>query len=351
MKTYKHLYPEVCSFQNLLRAYRKARRGKRLKPAVAEFDIDLEKNLFQLRDELRRMMYEPGEYRDFIVHEPKERLISAAPFRDRVVHHAVCNVIEPIFERSFIFDSYACRKGKGTHKAIERCQSFLMRNRYVLKCDVRKFFPSIDHEVLLALVQRKIADVDLLVLLEKVIRSKVFREEIEYLDLLDMFNHEVRYKGIPIGNLTSQFFANVYLNGLDQFMKHGLRTRYYIRYMDDFLVFSDDKAYLHWVKERAREYLRSLKLEMHPKKCTVFPTATGVDFLGFRLYRSYRRIRKSNIKLFIRRLKRMRWLYGRGEMELDKIGQSVQSWVAHARHAKSDGLRTSLFNRFSFVRG
>jgi len=162
MKTYKNLYPEVWAFDNLYRAYRKARKGKRGKAPAATFEWNLEANLIQLQRELADKAYKPGPYHSFYIHEPKRRLISAAPFRDRVVHHALCRVIEPIFERRFIYDSYANRVGKGTHRALDRCQACARRNRYVLQCDVKQFFPSIDHAVLRGILARPIADKDVL---------------------------------------------------------------------------------------------------------------------------------------------------------------------------------------------
>lgn len=349
MKTYKHLYPQIYEFKNLLIAYRKARRGKRFKDTVSVFDFELEKNLYDLQEELINKTYEPGVYHNFIIYEPKERLISAAPFKDRVVHHAICNIIEPIFDRSFIYDSYACRNAKGTHKAIDRCQVFLRKNKYVLKCDIKKYFPSIDHNVLLNMLGKKIVDKDVLDLLEKIINSKVFQEEYKFYG--DLFNYTIRFKGIPIGNLTSQLFANIYLNELDQFVKHTLKSRYYVRYMDDFVIFSDDKLYLHKMKEEIGVFLQNLKLKLNNKKCIVFPYSLGVDFLGFHLYRKHRKIRKLNIKLFIKKMKRMQWEYAHGKKTLEKIRQSIESWIAHAEHANSYNLRKQIFERFSFSKG
>jgi retron-type reverse transcriptase len=173
MKTYRHLYPQVCDWDNLYLAYRKARKGKRGRPPAATFEYDQEANLLRLQQELAEKSYTPGSYHSFYIHEPKRRLISAAPFRDRVVHHVLCNVIEPIFERSFIYDSHANRKGKGTHRALDRAQQFACRFRYVLRCDLRQFFPSIDHAILRGILARKIADQDVLWLIERIITSGV----------------------------------------------------------------------------------------------------------------------------------------------------------------------------------
>jgi len=171
-KTYKHLFEKVCSFDNLYTAYIKARKGKRFKPDVDNFSYNLEHELIQLEKDLLDGSYEPGEYHQFMIHEPKERLISAAPFRDRVLHHAIHQVIEPIFEKQFIYDSYACRVGKGTHAAVRRFKEFLRHNSYVLKCDIEKYFPSIDHQILLELINRRIRDEKLISLIAKIIENR-----------------------------------------------------------------------------------------------------------------------------------------------------------------------------------
>ena len=263
MKTYKNLFEKTCSYENLYNAYLKARRGKRKSEEVLRFTCDLESELFDLQNELRNKTYKTGEYRNFIIFEPKERIISALPFRDRVVHHAVYSVMEPIFERKFIYDSYACRKGKGTHAGVERLQEFIRKmnnNSYVLKCDVSKYFSSVNHKILKRIIRKKIADGDFLWLLDNIIDSME--------------------SGIPIGNLTSQLFANIYLNELDEFVKYKLKIKYYIRYMDDFILLYDSKQELHKFREEIRLFfIINLRLSFHPKKVNVFPISLGVDFL------------------------------------------------------------------------
>src|SRR5262249_8261152 len=244
MKRHGNLWENVISFEALLRAAVQACKGKRYRPNVASFHFNLEHELSALHEELSTKTYRPGAYRTFFIHEPDPRQISAAPYRDRVVHHALVNVLEPIYERTFIADSYACRKGKGTHAAVRRCQHFARRFRYVLKADVQKFFPSLDHEILKALVARKIKDRDVLWLVGQVIDGSNPQEEV-----LNPFPGDARFtpgerrRGIPIGNQTSQFFANVYLDPLDHFVKDRLGIQGYVRYVDDFLVFSDDKGH------------------------------------------------------------------------------------------------------------
>lgn len=212
------------SYGNLLTAAHKAARGKRSLANVARFNFDLERNLVQLYDELTSRCYQPGRYRTFEIFEPKKRTISAAPFRDRVVHHALCNVLEPVFEPTFVFDSYACRRGKGTHAAVDRFQKFARRHRYVLQCDLRKFFPSVDHEILKQVIRRKIKDPGVLWLIDRIIDAANPQEAVDGMfpgdDLLTIAE---RRRGLPIGNQTSQFFANVIMNPFDHFVRDHLR--------------------------------------------------------------------------------------------------------------------------------
>ena len=201
MKTHNHLFDQICSFKNLLAASRKAQMGKRFQEEVARFNFHLEPELYRLQEELQTQTYRPGPYHEFYIHEPKRRLISAAPYRDRVVHHALCNVIEPIFDRTFIYDSYACRKNRGTHKAVDRFTAFCRKNRYGLKCDIKKYFPSIDHELLKATFRRKIRDSRTLWLTDLIVDSSNPQEHIlEYFEGDDLLTPLNRRCGIPIGN-------------------------------------------------------------------------------------------------------------------------------------------------------
>lgn len=214
MKTYKHLFEQICTFDNLWLAFHHARRGKRSKGEVAAFEYHLERNLFTIERELRDGSYRPGGYRHFYIYEPKKRKISAAPFRDRVVHHALCNVIEPIFEQRFIHNSFACRIGKGTHRALDRAQEYARRYRFVLQGDIVQFFPSVDHQALRALLARRIADPHVLALIDRILFSGAGVLESEYTPQWfpgdDLFTPFERARGLPIGNLTSQFWGNVY---------------------------------------------------------------------------------------------------------------------------------------------
>jgi hypothetical protein len=225
------MYHELTSWNNLLLAYKKASAGKRGHLNVAAFEYRLEDNLLRVQEELRAKTYCPGKYDSFYIHEPKHRLISAAPFHDRVVHHALCNIIEPIFERSFIFDSYANRVGKGTHRALDRCQEFARHYKFVMPLDLRQFFPSIDYAILRTTLARKISDPEVLWLIDLILASGegVLSEAYDMVYFLgdDLFA-ALRPRGLPIGNLTSQFWANVYLNSFDQFVKRELRCKAFI---------------------------------------------------------------------------------------------------------------------------
>jgi retron-type reverse transcriptase len=340
VKRHGHLFDRLVSFENLLAAAQAARRGKRFKPNTARFDYHLERELLTLQHELATHTYRPGPYRTFTIREPKARLISAAPYRDRVVHHALCRVIAPIFERTFIKDSYACRVAKGTHLAVEVFQRHARRHSYVLKCDIAKYFPSIDHEILFNLLARKIKDARLLWLIRRIVDASNEQEFVcQYFAGDDLFGPLNRRKGIPIGNLTSQFFANVYLSSFDHFVKEALRCSAYLRYCDDFVVFGDDKRRLWAIKEAMAGYLARLRLTLHPRKCQVMPTREGVDFLGYRIFPTHRRLRVTTAKRCIRRLREKARHCLRGTLPAERFVQSLASWLGHAQHADTYGLR------------
>lgn len=350
LKTFKQLYPQIYAFDNLYQAFRAARKGKRDRAAVADFEFNLEHNLLALEDELRAQTYTPGPYTNFYIHEPKRRLVSAAPFRDRVVHHALCNVIEPIWEARFIAHSYACRAGKGVHAALDRCHTWVKRYPYAFQGDIVKYFPSIDHTILSGLLERRIADPSTLWLIRRIMDSGAdilaHERPQTYFAGDDLFA-ALRPGGLPIGNLTSQFWANVYLHELDQFVKHELHCPAYLRYMDDFVLFSADKAQLHAWKAAVREFLAErLRLVLHVKKSLVFPVKVGLDFCGFRLYPTHRRLRRSSVRRFVQRFRRQRAAYQAGQLDLETVHTSVRSWIAHAAHGDTWRLRRRLFHDY-----
>jgi RNA-directed DNA polymerase len=339
------LYAELCSWDNLLLAYRKAAKGKRGKPPAAAFEYHLEDNLLALQRQLQQQTYCPGGYASFYIHEPKRRLISAAPFRDRVVHHALCNVVEPLFERSFVDDSYANRVGKGTHRALQRCQEWARRYAYVLPCDVRQFFPSIDHAILRRIMARHISDPQVMSLVDLILTSGVGLLSEAY-DMVWFPGDDLwaasRPRGLPIGNLTSQFWANCYLNPFDHFVKRELRCRAYLRYVDDFLLFSESKQQLWAWRAALVQRLSRLRLTIHTERAQVRTVNEGIPFLGFVVYPQRRRVKRRKGVAYARRLRRMVQRYADGQVTLDQVSASVQGWVNHVRYANSIGLRKAL---------
>ena len=351
MNSIRNVFDHICSFENLLCAFQKARRGKRYREYAVDFENLLEENLLELAEELKTGAYLPGDYRTFYIREPKRRLISAAPFRDRVVHHAVIGVIEPYFDKKLIEDTYACRKGKGTHKALDRCQYFLKRFNWALKCDVRKYFPSIDHLILSEQLRKYIEDERTLGLLEKVI---VHSNEQEFVKAWfpgdELFTPLERRKGIPIGNLTSQFFANFYLNEFDHFIKQELGCKGYVRYMDDFVIFGGSKKKMFEIRAKIKDYLLELRLRLHPKKQEIFPAQNGLPFLGFYIFRDRRRLLRSGIIRFNLRTKQQVLALSTGRLSLCEFKQSLMSWIGHAQHGNTWRLRRSLFEKIVLPR-
>lgn len=340
------MYDQLYSWDNLYLAYRRAAMGKRGRISAAAFEYRLEDNLCNLLADLCSKSYRPGGYCSFYIHEPKRRLISAAPFRDRVVHHALCNIIEPIFERSFIFDSYANRVGKGTHRALDRCQGFARRYRYALQCDVAQFFPAIDHAILRGILARKVDDIDTLWLIDQIIASGIGvlgnQYEMQWF-AGDGPTAAQRPRGLPIGNLTSQFWANCYMNGFDHFVKRQLRCLAYIRYVDDFVLFSDDKGELREWHNAIVERLAELRLTIHPG-AHPRPVTEGLPFLGFVVYPDHRRLKRRKGIFFQRKLRRMLRQYAVGEVPLEEINIAVQGWLNHVRYANTIGLQRAVLS-------
>ena len=351
MKRHGELFGELCCFENLYRASRKARRSKRNRKDVEQFEFHLEKNLLELSETLRNMTYRPGPFRSFTISDPKPRLISAAPYRDRIVHHALCNLLEPIFERTFIHDSYACRQGKGTHAAVNRYQQFARQNLYVLKCDVRKFFPSIDHQILLSILRRKIKDPGVIWLMSLLIGHSNVQEAVSgFFPHDDLFTQSERRRGIPIGNQTSQFFANVMLNRLDHFIKEELGCCHYVRYADDFVVLGNDTRRLAEIRDAIESFLIGLRLWLHPQKRVISRVCDGIRFLGFRVWPEYRWLVQPNVLRFRRRLRWMLREVRAGRLSQAEVTRSIRAWIGHAAHANTWRLRGQLL-RYRFERG
>jgi retron-type reverse transcriptase len=352
MKTYGRLFDDICSFDNLFRAFQRARRRRSSRSYVQSFEHDLERQVLALREELSSGAYRPGPYREFYISIPKPRMISAAPFRDRVVHHALINVIGPIFDRSFLHDSYANQAGKGTHRAVARFQSWMRRYRFVLHADIRKYFPSIDHELLKQMMGRRIRCRRTLWLIATIIDHSNRQEpSISYFDGDDLFTPYSRNRGLPIGNLTSQFFANVYLNGLDHYVREVLRVPAYLRYVDDLAVFADDKQYLYDIRSSIGRFLESLRLDLNQTKSLVHRTGAGVRFLGYRVFPEFRLLPGRSVRLARRRFRRLAREYREGEATLGSVRASVNGWLGHVCHAQARRVTRSVLAEAVFVKG
>jgi len=259
------------------------------------------------------------------------------------VHHALVRVIEPLFERRFIEDSFACRRGKGTHAGMRRAAHFARAYRYALKCDVRKYFPHIDHGTLLRQLGRVVGDEKVLQLCADILGSHRDGERYEIPPGGDLFDLQAFPRGLPIGNLTSQFWANVYLNPMDHFVKHQLRCRGYVRYMDDFLLFGDDRTELRRWGRAVKKKLAELHLDMHPDKYRLMPTRRGVDFCGFVVFADGRiRVRSDTLRRFHRRYRGMLAAVRRREKTSSDITASVRAWIGHVSHAQSWNLRRAV---------
>ncbi|MBU2496819.1 MAG: reverse transcriptase/maturase family protein [Nanoarchaeota archaeon] len=341
MKTYKNIYKEIYSFENLYLAYKKAKQRKSNKFYVIDFEKSLFKNLVSLHYELKNQTYKPQPFKTFIIRDPKTRKISKSAFRDRIVHHALCNIIEPIFEKIFIFDSYANRKKKGVHKAIQRFDMFkrkVSKNNtracYILKADIKHYFDEVNHKILIDIINKKIKD-------EKVI----------WLIKVILENHKTKTesKGMPLGNLTSQFFANVYLNELDNFVKRELRARYYIRYVDDIAIFSNSKEEVENVIIEITKFLRNnLDLELHKEKTKIKLIHSGIKMLGYRIYYYHKLLRKSNLRKFKKNFTTKINLLYKEELPYENLLLSIQGWFGYAMWANTYKLRQGIYtNIFS----
>ncbi|WP_373220870.1 reverse transcriptase/maturase family protein [Mediterraneibacter gnavus] len=350
MKKIKGLFPKIYDFENLFYSYKAAIKCKRYRQDVMEYTDRLEDNLIILQNELIWGLYEVGRYNIFYVYEPKKRLIMSLLFKDRVAQHAIYRQLNPLIEKRFIYDSYACRVGKGTHKAIDRLQYWLCQTErkperyYYLKLDVSKYFYRIDHQKLKEILAKMIDDPPLLELLAKIIDCEDTKFGLPLgADIGDVaFDEMLGDVGLPIGNLTSQMFANLYLNELDQFCKHKLKLHYYIRYMDDIIILHHDKKYLEKVKQEIAAFLGSeLHLQLNKKTC-IRPASMGIEFVGFRVWSTHRKLRKKTAKKLKRRLQYMFHAYTIGEIDKETLDRSVASYRGILKHFDSYGLRKSL---------
>lgn len=327
MKRYKGLYEKIYSFENLLLAAKKAKKGTSNKKNAGMFFFYLEPEILKLQEELITKTYSPGGYTYFEIKDPKRRTIAVAPFRDRVIHHGIVNIIEPIYEKSFIYHSYATRKEKGTHKAVAQAQKYLKNNYWYFKTDIEKYFDNINHEILLGFLQKKFKDKDFIYLLKKVICSG-----------------GKDGKGLPIGNLTSQFLANVYLNDFDHYVLNECKPGGYIRYMDDFVFFSNDKETLKDIQRRIVVYLNKHQhLSLKPKSTFFNSRLNGLPFLGRRIFPSTIRIKRENLKRSLRKIKLREWEYKTGKISEEKLVCSVTSIHGYISSCHTEALRKTIF--------
>ncbi|MGA0198701.1 MAG: reverse transcriptase domain-containing protein [Prochlorotrichaceae cyanobacterium] len=333
MKRYGNLWQTIISFDNLLLATKKAQKNKRYYPNVLKFNFNFESEILKLQQELKQQTYTPRSYRTFEIKAPKPRLISAAPYRDRVVHHALCNVISPILEKHLIDHTYANRVGFGTHKALKQFTQFARSSVYSLQCDICKYFPSIDHQILKDLLRRKIKCTDTLWLIDKIIDNSNPQFPVNlHFPGDDLLTPLQRRRGLPIGNLTSQTFANFYLSSFDHFVKEKLKVKKYLRYVDDFALFSDSQSELKDIQAELPQFLANLRLTLHPQKNQILSTRKGVNFVGFRVFPEVIRVRSNNLHQGRKRLKQ-NLFYRKYDVITDiDFQRSLNGWFAHLDH-------------------
>ncbi len=308
----------MITLENLFLSWREFKRGKTKRKDVQEFEFNLEDNIFQLYNELKNKTYKHSKYSSFYIQDPKLRNIHKAKVKDRIVHHLISKYLQHIYEKTFIHDSYSCRLNKGTHKAVNRLRRFSLKqsknnktNFYCLKCDIKKFFDSVDHNILIEILEKEIKDGKILWLLKEIVRSF----------------HRIENKGIPLGNLTSQYFANIYLNELDQFIKHKLKIKYYLRYTDDFVILDRNKDYLENIIIPISEFLKNqLNLCLHPDKIIMRKYNQGIDFLGYVILPYYRVLRTKTKKRMFKKINQ----------------KNLQSYLGVLKHCNSYKLRREL---------
>ena len=348
----RDLYFRITAFPTLLGAFRKASKGKRYRPEVLAFGANLEAELFQLQQELLSFVYSPGPYRQFTIREPKPRLVSAAPFRDRVVHHALIAVIAPPLERHFVRTSYANRHGYGSHRALRRFARACREHPWVLQADIRLYFPSIDHQLLLAQLERRIACLPTLWLLRAILANGASAgPAIDAFPGDNLLTPLQRPRGLPIGNLTSQFLANLHLDPIDHRLRSLPGVRAYLRYVDDLSLFADHPEPLRHSLTVLRTELHALRLRLHPSKTQIRRTATGASFVGFHLIGGRIRLRNHSLLRIRRGLRRHSRNLPQGRISAARARASALSWDAHLAHGHTLLLRRQLFAPYPFAAG
>ena len=341
----QQLIDGIASFAALLAAVKRAGRGKRERADAARFFFRLEHELIRLADALQAGTWRPGAYREVTVREPKPRHISIAPFADRVVHQAVHAVVAPVFERGYITDTYASLPGRGQHAAVRRYEYFRDRHAWVLRSDVYRFFPSIDHEVLMADLRRRVGCTRTLALLGHIIDGSNAQEPVfRYFGSDDLFTPWQRRRGLPLGNLTSQMFGNIVLDPLDHFVKEVLRVRGYVRYLDDLVFFGNSRQELQDLQRQVQHFLDGRRLLLHPLKTSIHPCTEPLPFLGYVLHGGgARRLPPANLGRAWTRIAQCRQAWAQGQIDEATVRQRIVGWVAHARQADTWHLRCRMF--------
>lgn len=345
MKVYNNLFPIIISPKTIFRAWEVFKSDKKNKFDVQEFGVSIERNIFKLCKDLRSKKYKHGPYKRFWIQDPKLRHIHKATVRDRVLHHAIFDIINPIFEPTFIDTSFSCRVGKGTHKGVVWVRDIiyqLSKNNtktvWVLKCDIKKFFDSVDHKILINTLSENIKDEDMMNLLKEVIDSYSSNQS-------DLFNK----RGIPIGNLTSQIFANIYMNKFDRFIKQKLKVKYYARYTDDFVIISNDRNYLLDLLPKISDFLgNELMLKLHPKKIHLRKLNQGVDFLGYIILPYHMQLRAKTKRRIPRKIREKIELFKSDKIDEDSLNSSFQSYLGVLSHSNSYKFTQNLHNQYWF---
>lgn len=339
-KKMNSFFYENLSFEKLIEAHERAKKNKLSKKEVLLFEMDLESNISNLLRLIKNKKYKIGSYREFTIYEPKERLIKSLPYKDRIVHQwYVEEFIKKYIVPKFIYHSFACLDGKGTHKAVDALQNFMRKkekqnkNFWILKCDVKKFFYNINQDILYSILCKYFKD----------------NEILEFSKLLIYDSTNLSKTGIPIGNFTSQYFANIYLNELDQYVKRNLKIKFYVRYMDDFVIILDTKEECKNVKVKIQNFLREkLLLELNDKS-RYYPNKMGVNFCGYRIFTTHRKLRNSSKKKIKKNVKIWNKLYREKRINFTKVMQCLNSWRGHASHCDSYKLQNKIINECEFI--
>lgn len=346
MQVFKHLFERITSKETLFTAWEEFRKGKQGRKDVQEFERHLEQNLFRLHRELIAGTYRHQPYSAFTICDPKQRRIHKATVQDRILHHAVFSVLNPLFEPTFIAHSFSCRKGKGTHKAVnalDRMLRSVSRNTtrpcFVLKCDIHQFFASVDHDILLNILGKRLKDEKAIILLRTIIESFTAKDPAM-----------LGQTGISIGNLTSQLFANIYLNEFDQFIKHMLKIEHHVRYTDDFVIVASSREELEGLLPSIRSFLKEhLHLDLHPRKVTIRKYGQGIDFLGYVLLPHHRVLRTKARRRIVRKLRERIAAHKAGLIPQESVEQSLHSYLCVLSHANCYRLSQDFQNQCWFL--